>query len=280
MPTLVDYNQVFISNLVQQPGVRKGGVNEGLVRHMVLNSLRSYRRKFFTDYGELVIACDNRNYWRKSLFPYYKAHRKKNREDSGFDWNEIFRCLNEIKAELKSVFPYKVLECKTAEADDVIATVCKIEHEPILILSGDKDFVQLQSYPHVKQYSPIQKKFLNDPSPNKFLKAQIMRGDRGDGIPNFLSKDDVFVNGGRQAPLSKKKIELWLEQDPEMFCDYEMLRGYKRNRLLIDLNLIPESLENEITMNYHEYECNDRSGLLNYFIHKRLKNLTENIEEF
>ena len=280
MPTLVDYNQVFISNLVQQPGVRKGGVNEGLVRHMVLNSLRSYRQKFFTDYGELVIACDNRNYWRKSLFPYYKAHRKKNREDSGFDWNEIFRCLNEIKAELKSVFPYKVLECKTAEADDVIATVCKIEHQPILILSGDKDFVQLQSYPHVKQYSPIQKKFLNDPSPNKFLKAQIMRGDRGDGIPNFLSKDDVFVNGGRQAPLSKKKIELWLEQEPKMFCDYEMLRGYNRNRLLIDLSLIPELLENEITKMYHEYECNNRSGLLNYFMHKRLKNLTENIEEF
>ena len=280
MPTLVDYNQVFISNLVQQPGVRKGGVNEGLVRHMVLNSLRSYRQKFFTDYGELVIACDNRNYWRKSLFPYYKAHRKKNREDSGFDWNEIFRCLNEIKAELKSVFPYKVLECKTAEADDVIATVCKIEHQPILILSGDKDFVQLQSYPHVKQYSPFQKKFLNDPSPNKFLKAQIMRGDRGDGIPNFLSKDDVFVNGGRQAPLSKKKIELWLEQEPKMFCDYEMLRGYNRNRLLIDLSLIPELLENEITKMYHEYECNNRSGLLNYFMHKRLKNLTENIEEF
>ena len=107
-----------------------------------------------------------------------------------------------------------------------------------------------------------------------------MKGDRSDGIPNFLSKDDVFVNGGRQAPLSKKKLQAWIKQDPEMFCDYEMLRGYKRNRLLIDLNLIPESLANEITTNYREYECNDRSGLLNYFIHKRLKNLTENIEEF
>ena len=280
MPTLVDYNQVFIANLVQQPGIRKGGVNEGLVRHMVLNSLRSYRRKFLEDYGELVIACDNRNYWRRELFPHYKAHRKKNREESEFDWNEIFRCLNEVKAELKSVFPYKVLEFDTAEADDIIAIVCKIEETDTLILSGDKDFVQLQAYPHVNQYSPIQKRFLKDPSPSNFLKEQIMKGDRGDGIPNFLSKDDVFVNGGRQAPLSKKKLQAWIKQDPEMFCDYEMLRGYKRNQLLIDLKLIPDLLENEITTKYREYECNDRSGLLNYFIHKRLKNLTENIEEF
>ena len=185
-----------------------------------------------------------------------------------------------MKAELKSVFPYKVLEFDTAEADDIIAIVCKIEEDDTIILSGDKDFVQLQSYRHVKQYSPIQKKFLDDPAPADFLKEQIMKGDRGDGIPNFLSKDDVFVNGGRQAPLSKKKLQARIGQDPEMFCDYEMLRGYKRNRLLIDLNLIPETLEDEITTNYREYECNDRSGLLNYFIHKRLKNLTENIEEF
>ena len=137
MPTIVDYNQVFIANLVQQPGMRKTGVNEGLVRHMVLNSLRSYRRKFFDESGELVIACDNRNYWRKKIFPFYKAHRKKTREDSTFDWNEIFQCLNKVKAELKAFFPYKVIECESVEADDIIATICNIDTEATMILSGD-----------------------------------------------------------------------------------------------------------------------------------------------
>ena len=280
MPTIVDYNQVFIANLVQQPGMRKTGVNESLVRHMVLNSLRSYRNKFSGTYGELVIACDNRNYWRKQIFPFYKAHRKKTRETSDLDWNEIFQCLNGIKSELRAVFPYKVLECESVEADDIIATVCNIDTEPTMILSGDKDFVQLQALPHVKQYSPVLKKQLIEDDPKKFLHAQILKGDRGDGIPNFLSKDDVFVSGGRQKPLSSKKLNVWLEQEPEVFCDYEMLRGYQRNKSLIDLNEIPEPIKKLISEQYRTYECNDRSKLFNYFIEKRLRNLTDSIGDF
>ena len=104
MPILVDYSQVFISNLMQQPGIKEG-VEESLVRHMVLNSLRSYRNKFSGDYGELIICCDNKKYWRKDIFPYYKSHRKSSRKKSEFDWNEIFTCLNKIKAELIEKFP-------------------------------------------------------------------------------------------------------------------------------------------------------------------------------
>ena len=282
MPILVDYSQVFIANLMQQPGINKTGVNENLVRHMVLNTLRSYRNKFYNTHGELIICCDNKNYWRKKVFPYYKAHRKKYRKDSDHDWNQIFDCLNKVKAELVQTFPYKVIEIKTAEADDVIAILCKhYNDQPVLILSGDKDFVQLQVYDNVEQYSPSRKEFLKEENPKKFLREHIMKGDRGDGIPNFMSKDDCFVNGSRQKPLRASQVEKWAEfEDAEVFCNHEMLRGYRRNELLVDLNNIPDAIQEKILDDTMVEKEVDRSQLLPYFIEHNLKNLTEYIQDF
>ena len=280
---LVDYNQVLISSLMAQPALQKQGINEDLIRHMVLNSIRMYRNKFKKRFGgDLVICCDNRNYWRKNKFPQYKAHRKKLRETSTHDWNAIFECLNKIKAELKLYFPYKVLEVCTAEADDVIGTICEElrDEGAILILSGDKDFMQLQRYAGVTQYSPIQKRFLKCDDPEQFLKEHIMRGDKGDGVPNFLSADDTFVTDSRQTPLSKKKVEQWIDLDPEIFCSTNMLKNYARNQLMVDLTKVPTNLKTEIMEQYHQSSPSDRSKLFPYFMENRLKNLMEHIGEF
>ena len=280
---LVDYNQVLISSLMAQPALQKQGINEDLIRHMVLNSIRMYRNKFKKRFGgDLVICCDNRNYWRKNKFPQYKAHRKKLRETSTHDWNAIFECLNKIKAELKLHFPYKVLEVCTAEADDVIGTICEElrDEGAILILSGDKDFMQLQRYAGVMQYSPIQKRFLKCDDPEQFLKEHIMRGDKGDGVPNFLSADDTFVTDSRQTPLSKKKVEQWIDLDPEIFCSTNMLKNYARNQLMVDLTKVPTNLKTEIMEQYHQSDPSDRSKLFPYFMENRLKNLMEHIGEF
>ena len=280
---LVDYNQVLISSLMAQPALQKQGINEDLIRHMVLNSIRMYRNKFKKRFGgDLVICCDNRNYWRKNKFPQYKAHRKKLRETSTHDWNAIFECLNNMKAELKLYFPYKVLEVCTAEADDVIGTICEElrDEGAILILSGDKDFMQLQRYAGVTQYSPIQKRFLKCDDPEQFLKEHIMRGDKGDGVPNFLSADDTFVTDSRQTPLSKKKVEQWIDLDPEIFCSTNMLKNYARNQLMVDLTKVPTNLKTEIMEQYHQSSPSDRSKLFPYFMENRLKNLMEHIGEF
>ena len=280
---LVDYNQVLISSLMAQPALQKQGINEDLIRHMVLNSIRMYRNKFKKRFGgDMVICCDNRNYWRKIKFPQYKAHRKKLRETSTHDWNAIFECLNKIKAELKLHFPYKVLEVCTAEADDVIGTICEELYDvgAILILSGDKDFMQLQRYAGVTQYSPIQKRFLKCDEPEQFLKEHIMRGDKGDGVPNFLSADDTFVTDSRQTPLSKKKVEQWIDLDPEIFCSTNMLKNYARNQLMVDLTKVPTNLKTEIMEQYHQSSPSDRSKLFPYFMENRLKNLMEHIGEF
>ena len=282
---LVDLNQIMISNLMRQIGYMgngDNGINENLVRHMVLNSLRKYRSQFKNKYGEMILCCDNKNYWRKQKFPYYKASRKKTREESDLDWPNIFESLNRIKDELSETFPYKTLEVESTEADDIIAILVKhnSQENPILILSSDKDFVQLQKYPNVAQYSPIQKKYIRNDNPQQFIKELIMRGDRSDGVPNFLSKDDTFMNGGRQRPLIKRRINEWLGMKPEEFCTEEMLRNYKRNEELIDLDFVPESLEQQILEEYEKPINGDRGKLMPYFIDKQLKNLMENIGDF
>lgn len=284
---LIDMNQVCISNLMMQIGSkRQNDVDENLVRHMVLNSLRMYRSRFYEEYGELVLCYDSKKYWRREFFPNYKYNRKKDREASGLDWNLIFETLNNIRDEIRDNFPYKVLDVEGAEADDCIATVVDYisktptAFEKVLVLSGDKDFIQLQKHNFVKQFSPVQKKFLNGQDPHLYIKEHIMKGDRSDGIPNFLSSDNTFVDELRQKPLAKKKIENWIGLEPEDFCTEEMLRNYQRNKTLIDLECIPDVLKEKILLEYLKPPKGERSKLLNYFINKRLKNLMNDIGDF
>ncbi len=284
---LIDMNQVCISNLMMQIGSkRQNDVDENLVRHMVLNSLRMYRSRFSEEFGELVLCYDSKKYWRRDFFPNYKSNRKKDREASGLDWNLIFETLNNIRDEIRDNFPYKVLDVEGAEADDCIAAVVDYvsktptAFEKVLILSGDKDFIQLQKHNFVKQFSPVQKKFLNGQDPHLYIKEHIMKGDRSDGIPNFLSSDNTFVDELRQKPLAKKKIENWIGLEPEDFCTEEMLRNYQRNKTLIDLECIPDVLKEKILIDYLKPPKGDRANLLNYFINKRLKNLMNDIGDF
>ena len=279
---IVDLNQVMISTLMMQIGNHKNiKLEEDLVRHMVLNSLRAHKVKFSAEYGEMVIACDDKNYWRKQVYPYYKANRKKEREASELDWNTLFESLNRIRQELKDYFPYKVIQVDHAEADDIIAVLVKEYHSQnkLLILSGDKDFGQLQKYPNVTQYSPVLKKYISCTNPDLFLKEHILKGDSSDGVPNFLSEDNVFVMGIRQSPVTSKKLAGWILQEPEQFCNEAMLRNYKRNQRLIDLEFVPDEIKTQ-TLEQYNTQIKDRSKLFNYFIQYQLKNLMEHINEF
>lgn len=281
---IVDMSQVMLSNIMMQIGNHTNAeIEEGMIRHMVLNSLRSYKAKFGDEYGEIVIACDNKNYWRRQLFPYYKANRKKNQEASELNWKAIFECLNKIREELKFVFPYRVIDVETAEADDIIGTLCREfgnTGEKILILSGDKDFIQLHSYLNVKQYDPVRKKYITHNDPERFLKEHILKGDSGDGVPNFLSPDNCLVVGERQKPITTKKLDVWITQEPERFCTELMLRNYKRNQQLIDLSMIPERVSKSIMESFDQQKGKKANKLMDYFIANRLKNMMENIGDF
>lgn len=291
---VVDYNQTAISSLMANlAGRRDVEVNIPLVRHMIINALRSYRKKFGPEFGDMVIACDNRHYWRRQYFPNYKANRKKSRDESGFDWNSIFEALHLVRSELTEHFPYPVIDVDGAEADDVIAVLAEYSQtmnndglmpsaEPFLILSGDHDFQQLQKWDNVKQYAPVQKKFCKlKESPEAVLMEHIIMGDKGDGVPNILSCDDTFINGDRQRPIRKDKLAEWKTQKPEEFITSdEMWRNYQRNRELVDLSRIPEDIKESIIDSYEMQKGGDRSGLLNYFIANRMTQLIELVDEF
>lgn len=276
---IVDYSQVCIANLFAQFGNSKNiEIELDLFRHMVLNSIGSYNRKFRNEYGPMVIACDGKSSWRKEVFPYYKANRKKYRDDSIFDWNKIYEYMDQIRSELNEIFPYTVIKIDNCEADDIIAVLSKKFYDVsnILIISCDKDFVQLQRYPNIKQYDPIRSTFISSNDPENFLFEHILKGDSGDGVPNILSPGDVFVSGGRQKPLTQKKMDHFKNEGiPE-----DLKRGFDRNKTLIDLDSIPVEISNNISEYYKNYPVKNKSNLFNFFVEKKLKNLLERIGDF
>ena len=280
-------NQIALANLMMNLNMNKSKeVDENMVRHMILNSIRMYRQEYKQEYGEPVLTWDSKHSWRRDYFTQYKASRRKGREKSTLDWDKIFTVLNNVKQEIKENLPYKNLEIYGAEADDIIGVLIKDPKkwftEKRMIISGDKDFIQLQKYPFVQQWSPITKKAVNGYDPNVYIQEHILKGDTSDGIPNVLSPDNTFTEGLRQRPLSRKKIESWVGADDEYIPTWsdEVKRNYQRNSMLIDLTNTPEDIEDKILKEYKDAPSGNRSKLLNYFMKYKLRELTENIGEF
>jgi len=279
---LIDYSQIALSNIIVQK------LNdESMIRHMILNSIRMYNKKHRDEYGQVVICADGMNTWRKEFFPEYKAHRRKNRDESDQDWNEIFRILHTVRDEIRDYLPYKVVHMEGVEADDIIGTLAMQTQEfgmdePVMIISSDKDFIQLQKYKNVKQWSPIQKKFVTDKNPRTYLFNHIMRGDSGDGIPNVLSADDTFISENSQTPLRQTRIDNWLENADNLreHMDDDVYRNYQRNKKLIDLTDIPEDIQESIINNFNGQTKTPNMKVLNYLIKKRCNHLIEVVEEF
>ena len=291
---VIDYNQTFISNFMAETRGRPDvEVNVDLLRHMILNQIRNYRNRFGNEYGEVVIACDNRHYWRREVYPYYKAARKKARDSSGHDWSSIFDALHMIRSELDEFMPYALLDIEGAEADDVIGALAEYsqtsvegalfeEPEPFLIISGDHDFQQLQKFSNVAQYSPMKKKMVKlTETPAEVLLEHIITGDKGDGVPNILSADDTFVTEGkRQKPIRKTLLAEWKKQKPEDFITSEMASGYIRNKQLVDLSMTPQEIKDAVIDSYEKQKGKSRAHLLNYFVKYRLRNMMEVAEDF
>jgi hypothetical protein len=280
---LLDNNQILIANIFQT--IKQfDSIDENMLRHMVLNTYRMYRTMFKDEYGELVICHDSSNCWRKDIFEYYKQNRKAKQDASDINWDEVYDALHKIRTEILENFPYKNIRVERAEADDIISVICQkySANEKILILSNDKDFKQLQYLPNVKQYSAIKKELLLCDDPEGFLVDHIIRGDSSDGIPNVLSDDDTFmVEGKRQKRLTKNVISDITETYRMTGAPPEYCKEYwERNKSLIDLRTIPDTIQQEVVNQFEISPQGDRSKILNYMINNRLKNLIESIGEF
>ena len=287
---LIDFTQIALGSLMVALN-RGEELDENLVRHICLNNLRYYRTKFKEEFGELIICCDSKHYWRRDYFPNYKANRKRDRADSPYDWDVIFECLNKIRDELKENFPYKVLNVYGCEADDIIATLIKTGQldKNTLIVSSDKDFIQLHST-HVSQYSPVSKKMIKGKDPVVYLREHIIRGDRSDGVPNVMSADDTFVSDKRQKPIRKDTVSNLMEamdkSEPEQLfqlakCPRDTwVRNWQRNERLIDLGKIPTDIMRDVNKEFNEVKIADRSKLFNYFLDNKLDKLMDTIGDF
>ena len=279
---LVDFSGIAIATIA----VNKVN-DEQMLRHMILNSLRMYNKKFKGEYGQMVLACDSSS-WRRDYFPQYKANRRSGRTESDFDWAEAFRIMHQVKDEIKENFPYRVIHIDNSEADDIIGTMVEQtqefgQYEKVMIVSSDHDFKQLQRYDNVKQFSPMTKKFVEETHPRQNLQLKILTGDAGDGIPNVLSHDDTFVNGDRQTPLSKKKKEAIIEDlaEGELLYAASWYRNYCRNVTLIDLSKTPTAIKEEIVSEYNSQDpWHNKGKVFPYLINKNMKMLIESVEEF
>lgn len=280
---LVDFSGICLATIL----INKEN-DERMIRHMTLNSLRMYNQKFKEDYGQMVLACDGPNNWRKEYFPQYKGVRRKSRQESTFDWNEAFRILNSLREEIRDNFPYKVIHMDQCEADDIIGTLVENSQEfgnfePIMIVSADGDFKQLQKYDNVSQWSPLTKKLVEEGHPRQNLKLKILQGDTGDGVPNVLSDDDTLIEGRRQTPLSKKKKEAILQDlsDGELLYAASWYRNYCRNETLIDLSKTPSSLKQNIINNFMEQDpWGNKGKVFPYLVSKKMNRLIESVTEF
>ena len=280
MTILVDANQIAISHLMVRNKI-ENGINIDTVRRSIIKVIARIHRRFRQDYGDLVLCYDDKNYWRRDIFPFYKKNRKQEREKSKYNWDEVFSVLNTIRDEIRDHFPYQVIQVENAEADDVIASLVhqnslKDIPEATLILSADKDFIQLHKHQFVKQYDPIRNRWIEHDNPVQFLQEHIIKGDRSDGIPNILTCDDAIVTGRPQKKMSKEKITSLASMNPQDFTNFIRLRNWKRNSELIDLTKIPEEVVDKIILDY-ETTSFPESISIEYFIKNNIQDI---IEEF
>ena len=280
MTVLVDANQIAISHLMVRNKI-EDGINVDTIRKSIVRVIGRIAKKFGPEFGEVVLCYDDKNYWRRDIFPFYKKNRKQEREASKVDWDRVFTVLNQIRDEIKNNLPYKVIQVQGAEADDVIATITIQNYrdqlgEKTLILSADKDFIQLHRFPGVKQYDPIRNRWIENENPRQYLQEHIIRGDRSDGIPNILTCDDAIVTGKTQKRMSKEKIAALAAMDPSDFTNYIRLRNWRRNADLIDFTRIPETIRERIQVTYKKVKA--RTGVnISYFSEN---NIAELLEEF
>lgn len=276
---LIDMNLLTISTLMAES---KGNpiIDLGLIRHMVINSVRSARQRFYEKYGEPVLCYDSRvKGWRKEIFPAYKANRKKLREHSNVDWNALYDIIRQVKQEIKETFPYKTMEVASCEGDDLIAILAKNIPGKHLILSSDHDFFQLHNE-KIYQWCPSKKTMLLCKDPEKEIIRHIMRGDSGDGVPNFLSPDTVFIDGGRQKPIFEKKLAEWIDVPLNTFCTSEMIRNYERNKTMIDFSQIPEHIKDAILEEYELPIEGNRGKILAYMTENNMNLMLQHLQEF
>lgn len=270
---LIDYSNLAITIAVLSCKIHHEA-NINFIRQRTLSKILFLNKKFKDEYQRPVFCCDAKNKWRKEIFPNYKFGRNQNKEN--IDWNGIHNTVNGLIEEIEENFGYFVIRIDKCEGDDIIAVLANEFPGPHLVVSSDRDFIQLQaSLNKVVCYSPFEKKYLVEQNPIEYLERKIIRGDESDSIPNIASDINAFVNQKRQSPIRKEYLERLLEK--KKFDTEFHKKRYYENKKLIDLNEIPESFVFQIKEKFLELEKTHKkknvSVIMKYLSSHSLKNL-------
>lgn len=286
---LVDFHQIAIANasvllnsMDKDEFVKEFPIHS--LRFAVLRALKNYNTQYKSKYGELVIASDGDNYWRKDIFQYYKYHR---RVKANPVWDAIHKNTELLVKEFKQNSIFKVMRFDKLEADDIIAILSLSSINKTLIVSADKDFQQLQNKPFIFQIDPIRKNFIKCERPKVFLKELIIKGDKSDGIPNVLSADDCFVTGVRQRSIFKKDLDNWIYLAPDKFLkEAKHLQWYQRNKSLIAFSEIPAEYTDRVTGEFAHGQLHaptreeKKRRNKSYFEDKKFETFVNQVEDF
>jgi len=280
---LSDFSAITITAITGAAFREKTKMDESLIRHIIMNKFREINVKLSGEFGDHVILCDHRS-WRKDYFKFYKANRGKSREESAVDWDMIFRIMDEMRDVFAEHFPFYVIKKEGCEADDLIAAFAKYIPEPVCIVSKDGDFNQLHS-DRVHQWEFSKKRFIKDPDPAMNRMLKIIRGDKGDGIPNILSDDDTFVTKGkRQTVLTEKRVLELLDHAKDEFvrAPTEVKRNYDRNKTLIDLTVPVQIAVDAIDIYKEQKETKEftKKGVMDYLVKNKMIILMSKLNDF
>lgn len=254
---LLDGNNVFVGlaqSLAADPKSANACYELDSVRRLMLN----YINKHIQANRKVIIAADSWS-WRKLAFEPYKFRRHADRKEGKdpFKYDLFINLMQQVFEELKAFSPVVVLRVDGAEGDDIMAAFATVfgADEGVDLHSGDHDMLQLQLlYQGIRQFNPRTWKWVTPDLEKYDLIDHIIRGDSGDGVPNILSDDDVFVTRTRQTVMTAGRyadvLAILKKENPEEHMDEEMKRRYIRNRTLIDLRFIPEELIIEIFAAY------------------------------
>lgn len=246
-----------------------------LIIHDFLLQIRALEMKYKAD--GILVACDERNLWRKEIYPEYKGQRDKKRDPH---YEEVRGIMDELKDFFNNFTKIPAISVPRNEADDVIAIASRISTQKNVIVSSDKDFIQLINDKTILYSPPLRAE--RETKDKEFeLFEKCIRGDSGDNVfsayPRVRTKVLEAVWGDELAMANlfetKRKID-----------GRKVGEVYEFNKSLIDLDMIPQDHQDTISDKIIEEVSNGSKfnylGMLRFFGQNNLKKLAKQEQKF
>lgn len=268
----------------------------GLAHHAGLTTLNKYYKLYKPD--TTIVAFDRSN-WRKAYTKSdacvskkpYKGNRRLTMTPKQQEKYAAFcEHIAEFEDLLRKQTGIITLARDGLEADDLMAGVAQLFHEThdIIIISADKDLMQLLRYPSVVLIDPATGKprtlVDHEMDADLFMFVKCIRGDAGDNVQSAFPRVRMTrIKEAYTDPYSRANLmeETWTDETGREMKVKEL---YAENQLLMDLAMQPPEIREAIEDGV--LEGFDNKGTFNHFHFLRfcgkfgLVNISNSLENF